>query len=478
MKKLVVSILIACVAIAGPFASFPTGALDPLESVSMDEATTVAENWIDLIIEKKGDWGGSWRAAVVNCQALRRGERVLGYFCPVSPRGCIVVSLYKALAPVKFYSTVGSFDPDTDEGVADLLKDVMERVLDALEGQVGPLEAATSQVVEAVLEIDHHDAWDDLLGSQKLDWANYQAGDVLVSSEWHQQPPYNDQCPDMSCTWTCNINANALVGCVCTAGAQIMRYWNWPPFGIGSPYNDAYDWVNMLDMVPCGATTAQIGAVAELCAEGGEAVSMSYGCGGSGSDHPPMMDAYEDDFRYHSNVSRVWRSSYTAVEWFNLMKAQFNLNRPVQYGIPGHSLIADGWEEIGATPTRNMHGWGGTNSGWVAVDGVPGGTIPGDDFIRDIYPAQSLGSSLSGTYSKESFNYRYFDLDATGNATFSAGQFLQFLPGIVVTSSGTVRFYGSGADSTRLFTSGNTTRGIRIYGGAIRLNNNGAIRLP
>ena len=484
MRRSLASILIACLAIIGPFTPFPAGALAPLESASMNEALTVAERWVDLIITRKGDWGGSLTAAVVDCRELRRGERVLGYFCPVSPQGCIVVSLYKVLAPVKFYSADGDVDPEAEEGMADLIKDVMQRVLDALELQVGPLEGATSRAAEAVLEIDYHGAWDELLGLPGPDWANYQESDVLLSSEWAQGDPYNQDCPAPPPEDDCT-EARCVVGCVATAGAQIMRYWNWPPYGVGAPYSDPYDWVNMPDMLYAWSPQAEIDAVAELSHEAGAAVGMSY-CGGpgcqSGAVTANMVGVFENQYRYATACNYIDRIAYTAVNWFDLMKAQFNLNRPVQYRIPGHSIVSDGWQEIGGTPTRQYHinyGWGGTNSGWFTLDCIPGGDPAEEYMVCDIYPAQFLGSSVSGTYSKQSFNYRYFDLDATGaSATFSAGQYLQFLPGIVVTASGTIRFYGSGTDSTRLFTGGDATRGIRIYSGGVKLTNSGCITLP
>ena len=487
MKRLITSILIACLAIAGPFASFPTGVIDPLESVSMSEAMGVAKNWVDLIIEKKGHWGGSWRATVMDCTELRRGERVLGYFCPVSPRGYLAISLYKVLAPVKFYSTTGSLDSESEIGMADLIKDVMERVLDALEMHVGPIETASSRSIQDIMEIDYRSAWDDILEGSRpgLDWADYQEGDVLLTSSWEQGPPYNDQCPDMSCTWPCNINTNALVGCQATAGAQIMRYWNWPPFGVGSPYSDAYDWPNMLDTVPCGAGQAQIDAVAEINYEAGLAALSTYGCGGTSASLLNMRNALVNSFRYDPAAIRLSRTDYTTVAWFNLIKAQLSLNRPVDYEIPNHYIVVDGWREVGATPTRELHinyGWGGGNDGWFTVDGIPGGDWPNwphEKIVSNIVPDQALGAVISGTYAKVStFPYRYFDLDATGSATFSAGQYLQFLPGIAVTSSGTVRFDGSGSDNTRLFAGGDTTRGIRIYDGAVKLHNNGSISLP
>ena len=103
--------------------------------------------------------------------------------------------------------------------------------------------------------------------------------------------------------------------------------------------------------------------------------------------------------------------------------------------------------------------------------------------IKDIYPAPALGWSLSGTYPAPAFPYRYFDADAWGDsATFSAGQNLQFLPGIKATcNSGTgsaIRFDGTSSANTRLFTHGDTSKGVVIRSGTLKLKPGGSVRLP
>ena len=103
--------------------------------------------------------------------------------------------------------------------------------------------------------------------------------------------------------------------------------------------------------------------------------------------------------------------------------------------------------------------------------------------IEDIYPAPILWGSLSGTYVRGSFPYRYFDRDTTGSsATFESGQYFQFLPNIVVTctsaTGGSIRFEGSTTDNTLLFTRGDTSQGVLIYNGTIKLNQGGSIKFP
>ncbi len=72
---------------------------NPVQSqmVTQNDALTIANNWIEVIIQSKGSWGSSERAEVSNIEELKREERVLGYICQIEPVGYIVISLRKEL---------------------------------------------------------------------------------------------------------------------------------------------------------------------------------------------------------------------------------------------------------------------------------------------------------------------------------------------------------------------------------------------
>jgi hypothetical protein len=482
MKKLLLIILLAFGA-----STFFTPAIRA-EVATKGEALALAKNWIRLILYREGDWGGSQAPEIREIVEFKRGERILGYFMPVKPQGFIVVSHVKQLASVKAYSAVSNLDPSSDEGLADIIKGGMERSLNSIEKRVGPIGSAKNDEIDKVIEIDYRLSWEELEGDvTKLD---YQQGGILLSSEWHQWDPYYRQCPAGSngCTET-----HCTVGCVATAGAQIMRYWAWPPYGIDSPYDDDYDWPNMPDMVWSSSPAIQIDAVAELCHEIGLAASTHYcmrsdkPCA-SGSNDGSMIHAYESHYRYSPNCTIRYRSDYSAANWFDLIKVEINRNRPMQYAIPDHNIVCDGWREIGSPIIRQYHinygVEGGWYSAWYTLDAIQGGDPNKEDLIEDIYPAQSIFAA-NGSYPRESFPYRYFPQDAVGGvsgATFEPGQFIQFLPGTELTcgtGSGSIRFLGTPGLETRLFAAGEVSRGIRIDNGALKLygHNGGGIKL-
>jgi hypothetical protein len=119
-----------------------------------EQARAVAAGWIHLIMEKKGDWGGSETAEIVEIREFRRGNRVLGFFFTVEPRGYIVVALRREMAPIKAYSETCDLDPEAEEGMAALIKDRMDAFLARIEKRFGPISRVWARELKDVLEND------------------------------------------------------------------------------------------------------------------------------------------------------------------------------------------------------------------------------------------------------------------------------------------------------------------------------------
>lgn len=190
------------------------------QSVTIEEARAVAGNWIQAIIEERGAWGTAPAAEIDTIQEFQKKGRFVGYFCRVRPMGYIIVSPRREMAPVKAYSAMSNLDPASEEGMADLLKGKMERNYDKVQKIARERKAVTGEEVADTLEIDYRPVWDALLntpeefmrkpekkkspagGTEKVpdgadgdaggEASNYQEGDFLLSSNWHQSPPYNN----------------------------------------------------------------------------------------------------------------------------------------------------------------------------------------------------------------------------------------------------------------------------------------------
>ena len=232
MKSLKINILIASLLVTSITLTVHAG------RVTTEEALTVANNWITLIIHHKGDWSGSNSAYVEEIREFRHGQRILGYFCRVRPRGHIVVSLRKELAPVKAYSAKCDMNPDIDKGVTAVIKGGMERVIQAIEKQLGSLDSVRTEQLQSILEVNHRSSWDKLLVNCESFEAglesggitmNYEGGEPpLLSTSWKQSSPYNSDCPEgdkhcQSCSDTIikpPFHFPTAVGCVALAGTK------------------------------------------------------------------------------------------------------------------------------------------------------------------------------------------------------------------------------------------------------------------
>jgi len=479
MKNLKITILIAS------FAALVLITPAMAQMVTMDEALNVANNWIALTLQKKGDWGGSDMAVIGEVQEFKRDGRILGYFCRVWPKGYIIISLRKELAPVKAYSATSDLDPVSEEGMADLIKDCMERILNTIEKEVGPVRSAQTEDVSKILEINYRSVWAELerdedefekdLGSGVIAM-DYQEGEVLLDTRWSQDDPYNRDCPAPPSGDDCT-QPRCLVGCVATAAAQIMRYWYWPPYGVGTGYDDPPDWVNMPDDITGTSPAAQINAVAELCHEIGVAVGMNYCAGTACLSSIPTEDmeaVYEGVYRYSDYCCRLDRDDYTEEGWFNEVKIQLNSNQPIQYRVVGHSIVVDGWQVLGTRQYHMNYGWDDAYTMWYALDTLYLGDYDEEYMMVNIFPVTSVRHAIVGVYPKGDFNFRYFNQDASGSsAIFESGQNFQFLPNIVVTSSGSIKFGGN----SRFFTRGDISRGIRTDSGGISMYSGGQMKL-
>jgi peptidase C10-like protein len=442
--------------------------------VDSDKARTVADNWVTTIIDHKGAWGGAEKAYVSDVAQFKRGDRVLGYYCQVEPSGHIIVSLVEGLAPIKAFSETSTLDPFSDQGPADLLKFQMERRLDVIERELGPASTAKSADLDALLILNHRETWRQLMDgpipvaegfSPDGTEHDYVEGTELLTSRWHQSWPYNDQCPPAPSGVPCD-DPNCVVGCTATAGAQIMRYWSWPP---------GRDWLNMPDAMEYGPTQAEIDAVAELSHVVGVLDNMEYCRDGKCESGAPtdFMEVVYQMMSYHEHAAYTERQMWEWDEWYQFIVDNVNQNRPVHYEIRSHVIVCDGWWLLTGPMYHMNYGWADGYNAWYTVDNLyqPDslGTPVHEKMVHNIFPKGALGAAISGVLLQNpDYPHRYVDRNCSAtNAYFMAGQLIHFQPYRTMTcASGYLRFDGTPEKHTRLYTA-DYGRGVRIEDGAI-----------
>lgn len=228
---------------------------------------------------------------------------------------------------------------------------------------------------------------------------------LLGNIKWDQGAPFNNFCPVIN---TPNTGDRAAVGCVATAMAQVMKYYNWPVTGTGSnSYTTStlgislsanfgattYDWANMTDAYSASSTQIQKDAVATLMYHCGVATNMDYNTT-SGTSSTSAGIALKTYFGYDPNIQQYYRDYYTRSEWINMLKSELDAARPVLYtGVSasaGHMFVCDGYDENGLFHFN--WGWSGIGNGYFEITalnpedvGIGGGNGEGFNTNQSIF---------------------------------------------------------------------------------------------
>lgn len=300
------------------------------------------------------------------------------YVFNLGNEGFVIVAASDNVRPILGYSENGPFDASNPYNGAMYM----------LETYKNSISYAIEKNIKATPEIAGQ--WESLRNCGKLN--NKKGGKVgpLVQTKWNQNSPYNLYAPPTQ-GGHAGAGGRCYAGCVATAMSQVMKHWNHPIQGEGShSYNcvgygptyyqygvqqanfgaTTYQW----DLMPrslTGATQEQIEAVALLMYHCGVATDMTFDWDGSGTYSDLVPGAMAQYFDYDYCVKKS-RSSYTLDNWVAMLKAEFDLGRPVYYSGQGtgggHAFVADGYDEEDFISFN--FGWSGSDDDFYAVDAI------------------------------------------------------------------------------------------------------------
>lgn len=290
--------------------------------------------------------------------------------------GFVIVSGDDAALPILGYSTFGSFNREASSPA-------FLYWLDHYADQIGLLKQKNIQATKELRQ-----KWNSYR-TNNLTVQGSRVVTPLLKTTWDQSAPYNDSCP-----YDVTNHVRTLTGCVATAMAQIMKYWNYPVHGIGtSTYidltnaygvqtadfgNATYDWSKMPNTI-----TSSNSEIAKLMYHCGVSVAMNYGIGGrknkgSGawvlaSEGPNSAElAYSYNFGYNPATIKGIRKDDYADEtlWINDLKNELDNGRPIQYvganSESAHTWVCDGYDDGNGLFSMNW-GWGGRDNGWYLL---------------------------------------------------------------------------------------------------------------
>ncbi len=323
-------------------------------------------------------------------RAIEQSSQPFYIFNSSNGSGYVIVSGDNRTQPILGYSQTTSFDADNIPPGLNWLLEHYRTYIETLEGD-------SSQYIQS--------------NSRSIDKPTISP---LLTTKWDQGYPYNNLCPNGSPT-----------GCVPTAIAQIVNYHQWPDSGEGEfsytnfdgniydyNYKDAtFNYDLMLDEYDLQTSTESINEVAKLMYACGVGMEASYDHEiGTGSSITMAKRFLIENFKYSSDAKIVWRHSYYANEWNNLIYNELQSSRPVYMQGGNHAFVCDGYG--GDNYFHINWGWAGEMDGYFLFSSLKPYE---DDYRENLYAMINIHKREGAA---EPFT---FDIINTGEVTLESG---------------------------------------------------------
>jgi len=310
----------------------------------------------------------------------------------------VIVSADQRAWPVLGYSNQGTFDETKQP-------DAFKVMLEQRGKEIAYIKANNLQPDRKVTE-----QWNQL----KSGSINTPSTGVepLVKTTWDQGCYYNELCPADN-NGACG---HVTTGCVATAMAQIMKFWNYPNLGVGSAtynhpvYGDLsadfesapYQWANMPNRL-----TESNNEVARLMYHCGVALRMDYSPGNSGSYCQTAVKSLASYFKYNGNYQTIKKHDVDNRFWISALKNEIDAGKPILISgfnnSIGHAFIIDGYRD--EIYFHFNWGWSGDSDGFYYMQNLHAETMlfnEAQEAYLNICP-NDLPQGMSGFYPTTSF---------------------------------------------------------------------------
>lgn len=328
--------------------------------------------------------------------ATKRNGITTFYTFVFNAGGFVMISADDAAIPVLAYSHESPYRED-------ITNPSVKEWLDNYSAQIEAIRTSKLSNAATITK------WNDVLNNRFP--KNEKAVAPLLTTKWGQGGAWDDLVP-----------AGTPVGCVATAMAQIMNYWEYPETGSGwhsythPTYGEqtamffatTYDYANMPDNVGSDAS-------ALLSYHCGVAVNMNYAQNASGAYSRDATFVLANYFKYNQNIAFYEKLNFDDANWKALLTYELDNSRPILYsgsstGSGGHAFICDGYNDGG-----NFHfnwGWDGYLDAHYAI----GALNPGSD---DFNSTNSIVCAIQpADAGNEVFNWVQKDSNFPTNSTY------------------------------------------------------------
>lgn len=359
-----------------------TGIVVQAGPVDQETAKRLAQSFVTSNFESTRQ---SADLSLVHTAFSERGEACY-YIYNVGNTGFVIMAGDDHYRPIIGYSDEGNFDINNmPPALVDYLEIVCQGVMEASQSSLAePSVAADWAMLEKTGRmVSRHGGRED---------------EYLVETKWNQDSPYNYFCP--SSQGNGGPSGRCYAGCVATAAAQLMRYWNHPVQGQGSysyvPESHpeygvqsadfgatTYDWAHM-PLSLTGASQEEIEAVAELIYHVAVSMDMNFGPTGSGAVTGQLCEKMPAYFFYMDRMENLYREEYTHEEYMDMVIKSIDMNWPMVQRGGGHAYVLDGYND--SDMVHYNWGWGGSSDGWFNIDDH--GYTDGESIIFNYVPAE------------------------------------------------------------------------------------------
>ncbi|MEI6851684.1 MAG: C10 family peptidase, partial [Bacteroidota bacterium] len=237
--------------------------------------------------------------------------------------GFVIVSGDYSVVPVLAWSDEGSFKSSY----------LAPATVEWLQSYSNQIHSCRSSITERAKD----KGWGELLSdyTPELSKKSTKTVSPLISTKWDQGKYYNYKCP----VYSTGPDGHCVTGCVATAMAQIMKYYNYPDQGVGSHWYShphfgnigadfsatTYDWTTM---GAYGNLTNE-DAIGTLIFHCGVSVDMDYSPTESGAMSENAVTAFKNYFHYRNTVKMEQKHYYSDFDWIAILKDNLDQNHPI-----------------------------------------------------------------------------------------------------------------------------------------------------